>query len=81
LPGVVLTEQGHWQKVLKERPEHAERYLAERTSLKRFGKPEEISPLVVLLCSELATFCQGSIVPVDGGQAKHYFAGNYFAID
>lgn len=73
LPGVVLTEHGHWQKVLQERPEHAENYLKERTVLKRFGKPEEISPMVVLLCSELASFCQGSIIPVEGGQARHYF--------
>lgn len=73
LPGVVITEDGHWSKVMKERPEHAEKYLSERTVLKRFGLPAEISPMVTLLCSNLATFCQGSIVPVDGGQAKHYF--------
>jgi 3-oxoacyl-[acyl-carrier protein] reductase len=76
LPGVVLTENGHWQRVLKERPEHAEQYLAERTSLGRFGTPEEIAPMVLFLCSEQATFCQGSIVPVEGGQARHFFAGN-----
>lgn len=76
LPGVVLTENGHWQKVLEERPEHAEKYLSERTVLKRFGKPEEISPMVVLLASELASFCVGSIVPVEGGQARHYFQTN-----
>ena len=73
LPGVVITEEGHWQKVLKERPEHAEKYLKERCPLGRFGQPSEISPMVMFLCSELATFCQGSIVPVDAGQAKHYF--------
>ncbi len=76
LPGVVFTENGHWQEVLKTRPEHAEKYLKERTTLKRFGTPEEISPMVVLLASELASFCVGSIVPVEGGQARHYFAGN-----
>lgn len=76
LPGVVFTENGHWQEVLKTRPEHAEKYLQERTTLKRFGTPEEISPMVVLLASELASFCIGSIVPVEGGQARHYFAGN-----
>jgi 3-oxoacyl-[acyl-carrier protein] reductase len=73
LPGVVFTEQGHWATVLQERPEHADKYLAERTVLKRFGQPGEISPMVVLLCSELASFCIGSIVPVDGGQARHYY--------
>lgn len=72
LPGVVLTEGGHWDTVLKERPEHAEKYLKERCPLGRFGKPSEISPQVLLLCSELATFYQGSIILVDAGQAKHY---------
>lgn len=76
LPGVVLTEDGHWSKVLKERPEHAAKYLEERTSLKRFGTVDEISPFVVLLCSELASFAVGSIFPVEGGQARHFFAGN-----
>jgi len=76
LPGVVFTEQGHWAGVLKERPEHADKYLAERTVLKRFGQPGEISPMVVMLCSELASFCVGSIVPVEGGQARHYFHFN-----
>lgn len=73
LPGIVYTDGGHWAGVMKTRPEHAEKYLAERTVLKRFGQPEEISPMVVLLCSELASFCVGSIVPVEGGQARHYF--------
>lgn len=73
LPGVVLTEEGHWSEVLKSRPEHAEKYLHDRTVLRRFGKPEEISPMVALLCSNLASFCIGSIVPVEGGQARHYF--------
>ncbi len=73
LPGVVITEDGHWSKVLKERPEHAEKYLEERTVLKRFGYPDEISPIVTLMCSENASFCIGSVIPVEGGQAKHYF--------
>jgi len=76
LPGVVLTEGGHWDEVLQTRPDHAEKYLDERTVLKRFGLPEEISPFVVLLASELAGFAVGSILPVEGGQARHYFAGN-----
>jgi NAD(P)-dependent dehydrogenase (short-subunit alcohol dehydrogenase family) len=76
LPGVVLTEEGHWQNVLNERPEHAAKYLEERTVLKRFGKPEEIAPFVAILCSNLASFAVGSIFPVEGGQARHFFAGN-----
>tara|TARA_B100000809_G_scaffold253029_1_gene288513 strand:- start:149 stop:925 length:777 start_codon:yes stop_codon:yes gene_type:complete len=73
LPGVVLTEHGHWADVLKTRPEHAEKYLADRCPMGRFGRPDEISPMVLLLCSEQASFCVGSIVPVEGGQARHFF--------
>ena len=76
LPGVVFTERGHWANVMVERPEHAKKYLEDRTVLKRFGQPDEISPMVVLLCSELASFCVGAIVPVDGGQARHYYNFN-----
>lgn len=72
-PGAVLTEGGFWDKVLKERPEHAETYLKTHCPLGRFGKTDEIAPMVVLLCSELASFCQGAIVPVDGGQVRGYF--------
>lgn len=77
LPGVVITEGGHWDTVLKERPEHAERYLKERCPLGRFGQPYEISPMVVLLCSDKSTFSHGSIVLVDAGQAKHYMYFNF----
>ena len=73
LPGLVLTERGHWAKVLKTRPQHAKKYLKERTVLQRFGTPEEISPVVALLCSDKASFCVGTAIPVEGGQARHFF--------
>ena len=73
LPGLVLTEKGHWAKVLKTRPSHAKKYLKERTTLQRFGTPEEISPMVALLCSDKASFCVGTAIPVEGGQARHFF--------
>lgn len=73
LPGLVLTERGHWVKVLKKRPNHAKKYLKERTVLQRFGTPEEISPMVALLCSDRASFCVGTAIPVEGGQARHFF--------
>ena len=72
LPGVVITEDGHWTQS-NANSDHAEKYLKERTVLGRFGQPDEISPIVVLLCSEKASFCIGSVIPVEGGQARHYF--------
>ena len=76
-PGVVVTKGGHWEEVLKTRPEHAEQYLKERCPLGRFGEIDEIGPIVALYCSELASFCHGAIIPVDAGQSKHFMYFNY----
>jgi 3-oxoacyl-[acyl-carrier protein] reductase len=76
-PGVVVTKGGHWDNILKNNPAHAEKYLAERTPLQRFGETEEIANVVLFYCSKLVSFCQGAIVPVDGGQSKHYMYFNY----
>lgn len=72
MPGVVLTEGGHWEKALRERPEHVERYLAERCPSGRFGTPQEIANMTAFLCSDWASFCQGALVPVDGGQIRGF---------
>ena len=73
IPGVVLTEEGHWQHILKTNPAHAEKYLRERTVLNRFGTPEEISPFIAMLCSKQSSFAVGTIMPIDGGQSRQYF--------
>ena len=69
-PGVVYTG-GYWELVLKERPEHWERYKKE-IPVGRFGDPCEIVPYVVLQCSDLASFAHGSIIGVDGGLSKGF---------
>ncbi len=76
-PGVVVTKGGHWERVLQTNPQHAETYLKERCPLGRFGKPEEISPIVVFYCSNFASFSHGAIIPVDAGQSKNYMYFNY----
>lgn len=73
LPGAVFTKGGYWESAVKERPEHVAKYLAERQRIGRFGEPDEIGNWVTYLCSELASFGTGSIVPVDGGQGRGYF--------
>ncbi|MAV81870.1 MAG: oxidoreductase [Pelagibacteraceae bacterium] len=76
-PGVTLTKGGHWDKVLKDNPAHAEKYLRERSPLGRFAEVDEISPVVLFYCSELASFSHGAIVPVDAGQSRHFMYHNY----
>ncbi len=73
LPGAVMTEGGYWDVASNERPEHVERYLRDRMAIGRFGRPEEISDVVAFLCSAHASFCIGSIVPIDGGQGRSFF--------
>lgn len=73
LPGAVFTEGGHWDKAISERPEHVEKYLQERCPSGKFGTIEDIGSMVTFLASEQAKFSQGSVIPIDGGQSRHYF--------
>lgn len=41
--------------------------ITEREPIGRMGQPNEIATAVVWLCSDEASFCIGSILPVDGG--------------
>ena len=73
LPGTVFTEGGYWDYTLKNNPEHVQRYLSERQRIGRFGKPDEIENMVTFLCSELASFNIGRIIPIDGDQGRGCF--------
>jgi len=73
LPGAVFTEGGYWDMVSRERPEHVAKYLDDRMAINRFGTVDEVSGVVAFLCSDHASFCVGSLVPVDGGQGRGFF--------
>ena len=73
LPGAIFTEKGDWDRMQKESPAHVQKFLTERQRIGRFGKPEEIGHFVTFLCSNLASFNTGSIIPIDGGQGRGYF--------
>ena len=77
LPGVVITEDGHWQKLSMSDPEFLKSYLKERCPLGRFGTVAEIAEVVAFYCTEAVSFSHGSIVPIDGGQSKGYLTHNY----
>ena len=47
-------------------------WLETRTSLGRWGKPEEIGGLAVFLASPQASYVSGQIIAVDGGFTAHY---------
>lgn len=66
-PGAILTPM--WEPLLGEEPGRAERmaeFVAD-TPLRRFGEPEEVAAVAVLLASDEATYMTGSEITIDGG--------------
>lgn len=47
-------------------------WLQRRTSLGRWGRPEEITGAAVFLCSPAASYITGQILAVDGGYLAHF---------
>lgn len=72
MPGAVMTAGGYWDDVMRERPEHGEKFLSDRMAIKRFGQAEEISSIVAFLVSDSSSFMTGSIVLADGGQGRTF---------
>ena len=47
--------------------------------LGRFGKPSEISPIVVFIVHSWHPLSRRAIVPADAGQSRHYMYFNYLS--
>jgi 3-oxoacyl-[acyl-carrier protein] reductase len=73
VPGVVLTEGGHWDIRQRTNPAYVATYIQERLPRGILGTPEEVAAAVTFLCSRHAAPFVGSIVPLDGGQARGFF--------
>jgi 3-oxoacyl-[acyl-carrier protein] reductase len=48
----------------------ARKRMAEALGVVRFGAPEEIAAVVAFLASSVSSYCQGTIVDVDGGKTR-----------
>ncbi len=67
IPGVLLSEGKYWAKLMVSNPKLVDEFLESHVSNARFGKYEEISPFILLLCSEFASYCAGLEINIDGG--------------
>ena len=67
MPGPFFSRNGHWDMVRREKPDVFEQFLNNNLPAGRMVSAEEISPMIVFLCSEQAAACYGSVMPVDGG--------------
>jgi len=76
MPGAIFTKDGYWDIKKRKDPKGYNKYINERMAIKRIGKENEISELILILCSEISSFCAGTNLLVDGGQGR-VFQNNY----
>lgn len=67
-PGAVMVPDTGWTEMEKNAPEDFINF-CETLPIGRLGMPEEVSNLVVFLCSERASYINGASVLIDGGES------------
>jgi 3-oxoacyl-[acyl-carrier protein] reductase len=68
-PGRIMSEQIR----RKYSEEFRAKQSAEEIPVGRYGEPEELANLAVFLCSPLASYITGAVLPVDGGLRRYAF--------
>lgn len=74
-PGSIMTDRlngriGAYAKEHHLENAQASQSMAAGLGISRFGDPEEVAHVVVFLASDKASYCQGAILDVDGGQTR-----------
>ena len=68
-PGRIMSEQIRRKYSAEYRAEQS----AKEIPVGRYGEPEELAALAVFLCSPVARYITGTVMPVDGGLRRYAF--------
>ena len=72
-PGGILFPGGVWERRIQEAPDGLQGYIDSDLPLGRFGRPEEVSAVSVLMVSPRASLVHGACWTVDGCQSRSNF--------